>query len=50
MADSPKPQETYQEQMARRRREADTPFRKRIGVCVAVAMALIFFGLVMAGF
>ena len=50
MADIPRPQETYQEQMARRRREAHAPFRKRIGICVAVVMVLVFFGLIMAGF
>jgi hypothetical protein len=50
LADSPKPQETYREQMARQLREADAPFRKHIGICVAVVMVLIFFGLTMAGF
>jgi hypothetical protein len=50
MADSPEPQETYREQMARQRREADAPFRKRIGICVAIGMVLIFFGLIIAGF
>ena len=50
MADNPRPQETYQEQMTRQRREAGAPFRRRIGICAAVAMGVVFFGLVMAGF
>lgn len=45
-----KPQETLQQQMARQRREADAPFRRRIGVCVIVAVVLVCFALAMAGF
>ena len=49
MADTPRPQETYQEQMARQRREAGAPRRKRIELYVTVGMLLVFFGLIMAG-
>ena len=49
MGDGPE-QETYREQMARQLREAGAPFRKRVGFYVAIAMVVILFGLVMAGF
>lgn len=54
MVDSPEPQETLPEQMARLRREAEAPFRRRIvygiGVAIGLALALAFVELELMGF